>query len=162
MAGMTTSVRTVEVIIPPTIGAAMRFMTSAPVAMTSKQLGQWFSVVSLILILWGVLFAVFGLRILPVDRTVLRAWGTIYGAIMIGWGVTLFLLGRVALRRRDPELTRPLLTGIAVWLLIEAVFSARYGVWFNVGVDVAVLVLFSVPLIAGALMPYGNKTRTHG
>jgi hypothetical protein len=35
-----------------------------------------------------------------------------------------------------------------VWLLVEALFSARLGVWFNVGVDVGVLLLFSVPLIA--------------
>lgn len=117
--------------------------------MTSRQLESWFSIVSLILIMWGVLFAVFGLRILPVDRSVLLSWeSAIYGAIMIGWGTTLFLVGKVALRRRDPELMRPLLTGIAVWLVIEAVFSARYRVWFNVGVDVGVLVLFSVPLIA--------------
>jgi hypothetical protein len=67
---------------------------------------------------------------------------------MMGWGTTLLLIGRVALRRNDPELTKPLLVGIAVWLLVEAGFSARFGVWFNVGVDVAVLLLFSVPLVA--------------
>jgi hypothetical protein len=39
-----------------------------------------------------------------------------------------------------------LLAGIVVWLVVEAAFSARYGIWFNVGVDAAVLTLFAVPL----------------
>jgi hypothetical protein len=117
--------------------------------MSSKGLLWWYSAVSAILVLWGVAFAFFGLGILPVDRSVLLSWeSAIYGAIMMGWGTTLFLIGRVALRRNDAELTKPLLLGILVWLLVEAVFSARYGVWFNVGVDAGVLLLFSVPLIA--------------
>jgi hypothetical protein len=117
--------------------------------MSSKQLLIWFSTVSMILVLWGVLFAFFGLGVLPVDRRMLLSWeSAIYGAIMMGWGTTLFLVGRVALRRNDAELTKPLLVGIVVWLLVEALFSARLGVWFNVGVDVGVLLLFSVPLIA--------------
>ena len=58
---------------------------------------------------------------------------------MIGWGTTLFLVGRVVLRRGDRELARSLLLGIVAWLLVEAAFSARFGVWFNVGVDAVVL-----------------------
>ena len=117
--------------------------------MSSKQLLRWFSAVSVILVLWGAVFAFFGLGILPIDRRVLPSWeSAIYGAIMMGWGTTLFLIGRVALRRNDAELTKPLLLGIAVWLLVEALFSARFAVWFNVGVDVGVFLLFSIPLIA--------------
>jgi hypothetical protein len=110
----------------------------------------WFTAVSVILVLWGVVFAFFGLGVLPVGRDVLLPWeSAIYGAIMMGWGVTLLLVGRVALRRNDRELTTPLFVGIAVWLLVEAAFSARFGVWFNVGVDIGVLFLFAVPLMAG-------------
>lgn len=118
--------------------------------MSAKRLQWWFSAIAVILVLWGVVFAVFGLGVLPViNRAVLLPWeSALYGAIMIGWGTTLFLVGRVALRRGDGELARALLIGIAVWLLIEAVFSARLGVWFNVGVDAVVFVLFAVPLIA--------------
>jgi hypothetical protein len=106
-------------------------------------------VVSVIMAVWGVAFAVFGLDVLPVKRDVLVSWeSAIYGAIMMGWGTTLFFVGRVALRRYDAELTKPLLLGIIVWLMVEAAFSARFGVWFNVGVDAGVLALFSVPLIA--------------
>lgn len=110
----------------------------------------WFSAVSVVLMLWGVVFACFGLGILPIaDPRVLLSWeSALYGAIMIGWGTTLLLIGRVALRRKDAELTKSLLIGIGVWLVVEALFSARYGVWFNVGVDAAVFLLFGIPLIA--------------
>ena len=117
--------------------------------MRSKRSLWWFSVVSVIMVVGGVVFAVFGLDVLPVKRDVLVSWqSAIYGAIMMGWGTTLFFVGRVALRRYDAELTKPLLLGIVVWLVTEAAFSARFGVWFNVGVDAGVLALFSVPLIA--------------
>lgn len=108
----------------------------------------WFSVISAILVLAGMVFAFFGLRILPVDRETLLPWqSALYGAIMMGWGVTLLFAGRLAFRRNDAELMRILLFGIFVWLLVEASFSAYFGVWFNVGVDAAVLALFSFPLL---------------
>jgi hypothetical protein len=117
--------------------------------MSSTRLLSWFSALSVILVLWGIVFAFFGLGVLPVDRNVLLPWASaIYGAIMMGWGTTLFFLGRVALRRHDAGLIQPLLLGIVVWLAVEAAFSARYGVWFNVGVDAGVLALFTVPLVA--------------
>jgi hypothetical protein len=42
-----------------------------------------------------------------------------------------------------------MLCGLFVWLVVEAFFSLYLGVFFNVGVDVAVLALFSIPLITG-------------
>ena len=118
--------------------------------MSEKTLVLWFSVISVTLILWGVVFAAFGLDVLPIiNRAVLLRWeSALYGAIMIGWGTTLFLVGRAALRRGDRKLAKSLLLGIVMWLVIEAAFSARFGVWFNVGVDAVVLALFAVPLIA--------------
>lgn len=115
----------------------------------------WFSAMAVILVLWGVIFTLFGLDVLPViNRAVLLRWeSALYGAIMIGWGTTLFLIGRLALRRGDRELTRSLGIGIVVWLGIEAASSARLGVWFNVGVDAVVLALFAAPLIASRHSP---------
>ena len=108
----------------------------------------WFSVVSAILVLAGVVFAFFGLDILPVSNKVLLQWeSAIYGAIMIGWGTTLFLAGRLAFRRNDAELMKILLSGLIVWLVVKAIFSFYLGVFFNVGVDLAVLALFSFPLM---------------
>ena len=116
--------------------------------MNIKLLMVWFSVVSAILVLAGVVFAFFGLDILPVSNKVLLQWeSAIYGAIMIGWGTTLFLAGRLAFRRNDAELMKILLSGLIVWLVVEAIFSFYLGVFFNVGVDLAVLALFSFPLM---------------
>ena len=66
---------------------------------------------------------------------------------MVGWGVTLFLVGRLAFRRRDRELKIALLVGLTAWLALEAAASAWFGVWFNVGVDFVVLSLCAVPLL---------------
>jgi hypothetical protein len=108
----------------------------------------WFSILAVILVFFGVLYAFFGLGILPVEQDVLLRWeSALYGAIMIGWGATLLLAGRIAFHRNDAELKKALLCGVAVWLVIEALFSAYLAVWFNVGVDIAVLGLFSYPLI---------------
>lgn len=122
--------------------------------MNNKNLSIWFSTVSIILILFGVLYCFAGLKIfvttgiLPVDKDVLIDWeSALYGAIMIGWGTTLFLIGKLAFRRHDKELLKILLYGIILWLIIEAAFSFYLGVYFNVGVDIAVAVLFSFPIV---------------
>ena len=123
--------------------------------MKPERMLQWFSIVSIILVLFGILYAVWGLGILPVDRDVLLRWeSALYGAIMMGWGTTLFFVGRLAFQRNDPALMKALLYGITVWLVVEALFSAYLGVWFNVGVDIGVLILFSIPLLGGR-----NSTR---
>src|SRR5215472_4451988 len=92
--------------------------------MNSKLLMTWFSVVSVLLVLVGAFFAFFGLGVLPVNKDVLLHWeSAIYGAIMIGWGATLLLAGRLAFRRNDTELMKILLVGLAAWLIVEALFS---------------------------------------
>lgn len=116
--------------------------------MDNNKLRIWFSTVSGILILFGILYCFWGLKILPVDKGVLLDWeSAIYGAIMIGWGSTLFLIGRIAFRRLDIELMKVLLYGILLWLIVEAIFSFYLGVYFNVGVDIAVAALFAFPVI---------------
>ena len=116
--------------------------------MKQKRNTTWFSIVSIILILFGILYAFLGLGILPVPRAVLLQWErALYGAIMMGWGITLFFVGRLALQRNDLELLRALWYGLTVWLLVEAAFSAYLGVWFNVAVDIGVLALFSILLL---------------
>jgi hypothetical protein len=117
---------------------------------TANLRALWFTTISTILILWGIVFAFIGLKILPLrDPAVLIPWeSALYGAIMMGWGLTLLWIGRIAFRRNDRELKRALLFGIALWLLVEGCFSAYLHVWFNVGVDAVVLVLFGIPLSA--------------
>ena len=117
----------------------------------NKTLILWFSVASTAGALWGVVFAFFGLGVIPVvSQVVLVPWGNgVYGATLIGLSTTWFFVGRHAFRRSDTQLMRAVLYGIFTWLIIEALFSLYYGVLFNVGVDVAVLVLLSFPLIKG-------------
>ncbi len=117
--------------------------------MNAKFLMTWFSTISLILVLWGIVFSFFGLDILPViNKSVLLSWeSALYGAIMIGWGITLFFIGRIAFHRGDTQLMKIMAFGLTSWLVIEGLFSAYLGVWFNVGVDIVVLFLFTFPLI---------------
>ena len=113
-----------------------------------KRVATWFSIVSVILVFFGLTYVFFGLKILPVDKKILLHWESgLYGAIMIGWGLTLLFVGRIAFKRNDKELMKALILGISAWLLFEAGVSAYLGVWFNVGVDVAVLALFALPLL---------------
>ena len=120
------------------------------VTLNPKQSLIWFSVVSTILVLFGIVYTLLGLAILPVDRETLLPWeGAIYGALMMGWGTTLLCVGHLAFRRNDVGLMKALLYGLIVWLVVEAAVSVYYKVWFNVGVDIAVLALFSVPLLRG-------------
>jgi len=108
----------------------------------------WFFTVSTIALLFGVFFIIFGLKVLPLPNEVLIPWeSALYGAIMVGWSATLLLIGGIAFSRQDPELKRALWVGLALWLFVEAAASAYFKVWFNVGVDAAVLMLFSVPLL---------------
>lgn len=117
--------------------------------MKSKQMRVRFSTVSITLVRFGVLFAFFGLAILPVPRNVLLQWErALYGAIMMGWGITLFFAGRLAFLRNDLDLMKSRLYGLTVWLAVEGLLSAALGVWFNVAVDIGVLALFSIPLLS--------------
>lgn len=114
----------------------------------------WFRIVTIIMILFGLFFVFFGLKFFTdavplIPRHVLLLWeSALYGAIMIGWGVTLFFVGRLAFHRNDRELKTVLLWGLMSWLGIEAAASAWFGVWFNVGVDIAVFALFAMPLLS--------------
>ncbi len=127
--------------------------------MNTKQMKIWFSTISTILVLWGIVFAFFGLDILPVmNKDILLPWeSALYGAIMMGWGVTLLMVGRIAFDRNDAELMKAMLYGIVLWLVVEGLFSAYLGIWFNVGVDIAVLVLFSFPIIEALRSPKEKK-----
>ena len=113
----------------------------------------WFRIVACILIGFGLLYFFVGLKLFSYDiplipKDVILDWeSALYGAIMLGWGVTLLLVGRIAFARDDKDLKRILLIGLAVWLVAEGIASAWLGVWFNVGVDVAVLALFAIPLV---------------
>ena len=121
--------------------------------MNGRLFWAWFRVVTAILILFGLFFIFFGLKtfseVLPLipQKTLLPWESDLYGAIMVGWGLTLSFVGRLAFQRKDSELKKALIIGLAAWLSLEAAASAWLGVWFNVGVDVVVFILFAIPLL---------------
>lgn len=115
----------------------------------------WFSVVGIIGVLFGIFYALYGLESLPVYKkfvpdAVYSAWSNgLYGSTFIGFSVLLFFIGRHAFRKNDTELMKALLYGTFSWIIVEAAFSLYYGIFINVGVDIALMALFGYPLITG-------------
>jgi hypothetical protein len=115
----------------------------------------WMSVVGIIGILFGVFYAFFGLEGFPAYRVlipeaVITPWSNgLYGSTFIGFSVLLFLVGRHAFQIYDALLMKALLYGIFTWLIVEAAFSLYYKVYFNIGVDIALAIFLSYPLIKG-------------
>jgi len=116
--------------------------------MDQKAYINWFSILGIIGTIFGVVYAFFGLGILPVHREVLIPWSNgVYGATLLGFSVTILFAGRHAFRKNDVVLMKSLLFGIFAWLISEALFSLYYRVYFNFGVDIGLMLLFGFPLI---------------
>ena len=123
--------------------------------MKSQNLVMWISLAGIIGVLFGIFYAVFGLNGLPVYQklvpsNVYTPWSNgLYGAVFIGFSVLLFFVGRHAFKTKDKFLMKALLYGIASWLTVEALFSFYYGVYFNIGVDILLMVVLGYPLVIG-------------
>ncbi len=121
--------------------------------MTKKSLSLWVSIVGAIGILFGIFYAFFGLAGFPayrdlIPQEVLAPWSNgLYGAVFIGFSVLLFFVGRHAIEKDDKKLMKLLLYGIAAWLIVEAAFSLYYSVFFNISVDVLLLIVLGFPLV---------------
>jgi hypothetical protein len=115
----------------------------------------WISLVGIIGTLFGVFYAFFGLRGLPpyerfIPDTVYTQWSNgLYGSVFIGFSVLLFVVGRYAFQTKDITLMKALLYGIASWLVVEAFFSLCYGVYFNIVVDIFLMIVLGFPLVTG-------------
>ncbi|HHE33216.1 MAG TPA: hypothetical protein ENL07_11550 [Chlorobaculum parvum] len=85
----------------------------------------------------------------PVEANeyILFAHGVL-GAVMLGWGVSIFLVIRGPFRRRDSDgwalLARPML----VWFAADTGFSFYVGFWQNAILNSVLLMLFAIPLAA--------------
>ena len=127
--------------------------------MNKLQLALWFRIVTIILIGFGLLYFFFGLKIFSnnaplIPHNVLLDWeSALYGAIMLGWGVTLFLLGRIAFTRDDKELKKVLFIGLAVWLAFEAAAeTAALGIIDMAFAIESALIALSARILAIALI----------
>jgi len=116
---------------------------------------KWMSAVGVIAVLFGVFYGLFGLDGLPVYQKLVPTyvytnWANgLYGSVFIGFGVLLFFAGRHAFLSNDKVLMKILLYGINSWLIVEALFSLAYGVYFNIGVDIVLMAFLSYPLLKG-------------
>lgn len=123
--------------------------------MSSQKLTLWISVVGIIGVIFGAFYAFFGLRGLPVygklvPTDVYTQWSNgLYGAVFIAFSVLLLLVGRHSFQTKDKPLMKVLVYGIAAWLIVEAFFSFYYGIYFNVGVDIALTIVLELPLVIG-------------
>ncbi len=123
--------------------------------MKYQKLTTWISLVGIIGILFGLFYAFYGLNGLPVYQklvpaTVYTPWSNgLYGAVFIGFSVLLFVVGRHAFKNKDKVLMRALLYGLAAWLTVEAFFSFYYGIYFNIAVDILLMIVLGFPLFMG-------------
>lgn len=130
--------------------------------MNQKNFILWFSIVGIIGVLFGIFYAFFGLEGFPpydalIPKDVITPWSNgLYGSTFIGFSVLLFFVGRHAFQKNDKGLMKALLYGIFAWLIVEALFSLYYEVFFNVGVDILLMVLFGFPLLKGIRRAQNN------
>ena len=123
--------------------------------MKNQHLIVWISAAGVIGVLFGVFYAFYGLKGLPiyqifVPASVYTPWSNaLYGSVFIGFSVLLFFVGRYAFQQRNKALMKALLYGILSWLLIEALFSLYYGIYINMGVDIALGLFLGMPLALG-------------
>lgn len=121
--------------------------------MKQSFLVKWISAIGIIAVLFGLFYGIFGLEGLPVYRKfvagdVFHDWANgLYGSVFIGFGVLVFFTGRHAFQKNDKSLMKALLYAFNSWLIVEALFSLRYGVYINVVVDLVLMAAFSYPLI---------------
>ncbi len=123
--------------------------------MNNKNSIIWFTIAGIIGMLFGVFYALFGLAGFPpyailIPKDVITQWSNgLYGSTFIGFSVLLFFVGRHAFQKNDKALMKILLYGIYAWLIVEALFSLYYKVFFNVGVDILLAIFLGLPLIRG-------------
>lgn len=123
--------------------------------MKRNYLVNWITLAGVIGLAFGIFYAFFGLEGLPVyDRLVpaesFKPWKNgLYGSVFIGFSILLLLIGRHALQKDDKPLMKMLMYGIGAWIGVEALFSALYGVYFNLLVDVVLLGFLLFPLAKG-------------
>jgi hypothetical protein len=116
---------------------------------------MWFTIAGIIGILFGIFYAFSGLEGFPaygalIPKEVIGPWSNgLYGSTFIGFSVLLLFVGRHAFQNKDKELMKALLYGIYAWLIVEALFSLYYKVYFNIGVDIAIAIFLGWPLIKG-------------
>ncbi len=69
------------------------------------------------------------------------------GATMVGWGTFLAYIIRYPFARKEKWSWDCIALGIAAWFIIDTVISAYVTAYFNVAINLLLLVLVALPLI---------------
>lgn len=77
----------------------------------------------------------------------LFAYGML-GATMAGWGITLAYIVVNPFSRKEPWARDAIALGLAVWFIVDTLMTVFTEAYFNVGVNVLLIVLAGVPLLA--------------
>lgn len=110
------------------------------------------------LLSWSPLFAVFDSLVYGVfwpgsapdpaaKSFMLFAYGML-GATMAGWGITLAYIVANPFSRREPWARDAIALGLAVWFIVDTLMTAYTEAYFNMGVNVLLIVLAGLPMLA--------------
>ena len=70
------------------------------------------------------------------------------GAVMVGWAATMLILVRGPSTSALPSTWRALTVGLLAWFVVDAIVSIAAGATGNLVLNVALLAMFTPPLIA--------------
>jgi len=102
------------------------------------------------------LFAVFNAQYDPVfwaggpDAAALAFRGWVYGvlgAVMIGWGTTMFFLGLYGFPTRQRWVRQSITVSVPAWYVVDTYISWKAGVNFNVIFNTVLLLLVLAPVM---------------
>jgi uncharacterized BrkB/YihY/UPF0761 family membrane protein len=69
------------------------------------------------------------------------------GATMAGWGITLAYIVLNPFAKREKWSWNAIAAGMAVWFIVDTLMSVYTKAYFNVGVNVLLIVLAGIPLV---------------
>jgi hypothetical protein len=72
----------------------------------------------------------------------------VLGSVMFGWGVALVAVVRTLFARGYSEAWLIVALSVGAWFIPDTTYSALAGFWPNVVLNIAFLLLFSIPLMA--------------
>lgn len=126
---------------------------------------SWLMAVSALIILFGVLiallnwtdaFTIFNWLVngtfwpgmpTPPDVEGFKLWAYgMLGATMVGWGIFLYYIVRYPFAKMEKWSWDCIALGVGAWFAIDTAVSAYAGAYFNVAVNLLILVLVALPL----------------
>jgi hypothetical protein len=97
----------------------------------------------------GLVDGVFWYGSTPDDATgqfILWAYGML-GATMAGWGIALAYMVKYPFARKEKWSWNAIALGLAVWFVVDTFMSVYTKAYFNVGVNVMLIVLAGIPIL---------------